>query len=456
MRLILWTLIFLAGCFSHAELGQSYLEAPGVNKDFAKQILQSIQKNIDQYKDTSSTELPNQLWLSAIFGSEVSVEEKEANLQASKTIKFEAERLCESDQKQKSSTSNENGQTSISGQRCKENRAALKEKSMELFARFLKIDKQILNQATDLNMLKVVKTFASRARHEDQNISTDDVLQASRNVWTAAALQKILNVEVRLTDSIFGYSMLYPYTDNVFDDPHLDRKEKRTFVKNFGLLLLERAVPNPTPHEMKVSAMVSAIYNQYSSQSFPNIQQALLSIYHAQVASVKQTAPNISLNEVLETSAFKGATSVLADAYLAKPQLNMQEIDMSIELGFVLQLIDDLQDFTPDMKVEQKTLFSYPGKTPGQLGFEVVRMLKFSLNIMLANLTRMPRQIPLGYSIFGFLRLLAFEAIAKQSEFFTPEFVAQVEARSPIRFQDLRSADIEKHLYEMINNMDFE
>lgn len=50
-------------------------------------------------------------------------------------------------------------------------------------------------------------------------VTTKDILQASRNAWTARALQMLLGRDMGLTPAIFAYSMFYPYADNYLDDP---------------------------------------------------------------------------------------------------------------------------------------------------------------------------------------------------------------------------------------------
>ena len=76
--------------------------------------------------------------------------------------------------------------------------------------------------------------LAREARRFDPAVSTADILQASRNAWTACGLQMLLGRKMRLTPAIFAYSMLYPYTDNYMDDPATPAEAKLGFSARFG------------------------------------------------------------------------------------------------------------------------------------------------------------------------------------------------------------------------------
>ena len=60
-----------------------------------------------------------------------------------------------------------------------------------------------------------------------------------------------------MTDGIFGYSMLYPYSDNYLDDPRVTRQHKQDFQSNFRRWLsgFHDVVP-ASAQEKKVHDMV--------------------------------------------------------------------------------------------------------------------------------------------------------------------------------------------------------
>ena len=60
----------------------------------------------------------------------------------------------------------------------------------------------------------------------------------------------------------------------------------------------------------------------------------------------------------MRISVEKGGTSVLADAYLVCGNLDTELSDLMFGFGFVLQLIDDLQDAKEDCNNNHMTVFS--------------------------------------------------------------------------------------------------
>ncbi len=70
-------------------------------------------------------------------------------------------------------------------------------------------------------MIKSSWKFLKVARHYDSEITIEDAFQAMRNVWIMNGLQLLMGMEIKLTPSVFAYSMLYPYTDNYLDDNNI-------------------------------------------------------------------------------------------------------------------------------------------------------------------------------------------------------------------------------------------
>ena len=55
-----------------------------------------------------------------------------------------------------------------------------------------------------------------------------------RNVWIMNGVQLMADVPVKITPSVFAYSMIYPYSDNFLDDPNVTEEEKQAFSKRFN------------------------------------------------------------------------------------------------------------------------------------------------------------------------------------------------------------------------------
>ena len=94
-------------------------------------------------------------------------------------------------------------------------------------------DKKILLKD---DLIQVTQNFIDEVKKFNPNIKMADVGQAIRNVWIMNLIQMLLSKETQLTPSIFGYSMLYPYTDNYLDDTGISIEKKmaisHVFKKN--------------------------------------------------------------------------------------------------------------------------------------------------------------------------------------------------------------------------------
>jgi len=162
----------------------------------------------------------------------------------------------------------------------------------------------------------------------------------------------------------------------------------------------------------------------------------------AQSPAQLSSAPNgqaLSTIDVLRIGAAKGGTSVLADAFLAQPWLTEEEIRFAFDWGVLLQLGDDLQDVREDLARGSITLFTQAAAEGQALDELVLQLLHFSRNIA----DRMDR-LPHGTaSLKDLLRMswrsLILMAVANAPAFFTPAFLAELEACSAFRFDFLRA-----------------
>jgi hypothetical protein len=132
----------------------------------------------------------------------------------------------------------------------------------------------------------LARGLAEQARRFDPALSATDIFQASRNVWTAAGLQVLLGHRLELTPAIFGYSLLYPYTDNLLDDPNASADCKSAFNRRFRARLEGESLQPANHREGKVWALVDRIEGQYNRVRFPDVYRSLLAIQHAQEHSV--------------------------------------------------------------------------------------------------------------------------------------------------------------------------
>jgi hypothetical protein len=327
--------------------------------------------------------------------------------------------------------------------RTRPERDRVRERITLAFIRFAKsaigMEDRHLELLLDGGFSGVGTSLARQARRFDPSVSVTDILQACRNAWTACGLQVLLGHPMRVTPSIFAYSMLYPYSDNYLDDPHVSRDEKAGFNRRFGRRLSGERIDPAGVHEENVWRLITLIEGQYPRPSYPRVFASLLAIHRAQVDSLHLARRSAAAGEVdvLKLSFAKGGASVLADGYLAGGSLTADEARFIFFWGVLLQLGDDLQDVRDDRAGGVLTLFSQSaGSEP--LDSTTNRAFHFGERVMRlldgvgAAASRTLRELIRRSSRSFFIR-----SAGEASEFYTKEYLARLEAHSPFRFSFL-------------------
>jgi len=80
--------------------------------------------------------------------------------------------------------------------------------------------------------------FVNKGKRYDLKINPEELFKAGRLLWTIIAMEVQFNVPLKMTDSIFGYNMLYPYTDDFVDCTSVSQKSKKEFAEVFHERLL--------------------------------------------------------------------------------------------------------------------------------------------------------------------------------------------------------------------------
>ena len=209
-------------------------------------------------------------------------------------------------------------------------------------------------------LVELSEEFVTKAKAFDKTIGIEDITQGIRNVWIMNILQMLLSMQPSLTSAIFGYSMLYPYTDNFLDASTIAREEKAKINDHFGQRLKGIAITPENSYETSIFSLVTEIENTFKRDLYPKVYESLLCIHNGQIKSILQHEKNISPYEtdILGISIEKGGSSVLADAYLIKGDLTTKEAYFFFGYGFMLQLCDDLQDVIEDYKLGNMTIVS--------------------------------------------------------------------------------------------------
>ena len=219
----------------------------------------------------------------------------------------------------------------------------------------------------------ITHQFLHKGKEYDSKISYEELFKAGRTVWFMIAFQIQVNLPPNLTNSIFGYNMLYPYTDDFIDSNQVSREAKKEFTKIFhdrllfgeltydsnvkfhGIqsnvddLNLPPSLEAHTDRIGKIFDMVKFIENDWKrGETYSGVFMSLTTIHESQMKSTLQHArvedgyqPTMTLIE--QISAEKGGASLIAAGFLIEGKLARTKMAYLEYLGFAFQLLDDLQ-----------------------------------------------------------------------------------------------------------------
>jgi hypothetical protein len=285
----------------------------------------------------------------------------------------------------------------------------------------------------------VSREFARAARQFDPGLRLADLWQALRNVWIGNSLQMLLDRPLVLGEGLFAYSMLYPLTDNLLDDPQLDRRAKREFGERFGERLGGMPVRPASAREAAVFALVGRVEDEFPRPTFPDVHESLLAIHDAQMLSLRQHAgPALGSDELLAISCEKGGTSVLADLHLVAGATTPVEERFGFGYGVFLQLLDDLQDVESDLAAGHHTLFSVAASR-GPLDEPTARLARFMNDVLDASpLLAPPEAADRKDLIRRNCTSLLVGAVAEQPRRFSGAFRRAVARQWPLSLRAMR------------------
>jgi hypothetical protein len=317
--------------------------------------------------------------------------------------------------------------------RTKAERSAARLRINQSFERFARYGLDFGDEQLELllrgGFSKAGTDLARQARQFDPAVSVADILQACRNAWTATGLQALLGNEMRLTPSIFAYSMLYPFSDNYLDDAAVSREDKLGFSERFGRRLAGEDTAPANQREIAIWNLISLIEGQYARAEWPQVFASLRAIHRAQQNSIRLLRSGKDI-DILRLVFAKGGASVLADGYLAAGSLSEAEAQFTYDWGVVLQLADDLQDVREDRRDGVATLFSQ-GADQAPLDALISRTLQFAAAVM----HRMHSGCqPLKDLIRSSSTSLIIRCAGEAGELCTQSYLAELEIHSPMRF----------------------
>lgn len=299
-----------------------------------------------------------------------------------------------------------------------------------------------LDLITQPAMIEASRSFYREARAFDASLKREEIYQAMRNAWIMNGLQLLLGLPVQLTPSILAYSLLYPYSDNLLDDPGVTTDEKAAFSRRFEGCLRGEGTMGRNAREQAIEALVAMICQEYPRDRFPLVHQSLLAIHRAQTRSLRLCGygNRPSTQEILRIGFDKGGTSVLADGYLVAGHLSPEISRFFYGYGVWLQLADDIQDLEEDLAEGTLTLFSAPENLPDlpaltnrafHFGRVVMEDIKYCSNSVSEEF---------GQVILQSIELMLLQAAGLSSRFYPRNYRQQLEEFSPLGFDYLLEA----------------
>jgi hypothetical protein len=292
----------------------------------------------------------------------------------------------------------------------------------------------------DHGLFDVVGAFAQQARALDPRISDEDIYQAGRNVMTMNFMQLLLGQQVRLTPSIFAYSLLYPLTDNYLDDPGLSIEEKKAFGVHFRERLLGKSVVPANDAEKHIWHCIDVIEGEFPRDRHPLVHASLIAIHDAQQHSLAllHSADRPDEEDILRLSFEKGGAAVLADGYLVAGDLNAEERLFMFSYGVFTQLIDDLEDTRQDATNHTATVFSQlAGHSP--LDAVTNRLFRFGNQVFQSvNYFQGARVATLKEMIWKCIDPLLMDFASQMPRHYSRHYLRKLEKHFPFSFRALK------------------
>eukprot|EP00005_Dracoamoeba_jomungandri_P002786 CAMPEP_0174250864 /NCGR_PEP_ID=MMETSP0439-20130205/888_1 /TAXON_ID=0 /ORGANISM="Stereomyxa ramosa, Strain Chinc5" /LENGTH=693 /DNA_ID=CAMNT_0015331037 /DNA_START=67 /DNA_END=2148 /DNA_ORIENTATION=- len=324
----------------------------------------------------------------------------------------------------------------------------------EMSALTLGVGSDFFDHMLECGMFEETRKFIDKAE-TIENWNHEELLQAGRNVWTCFGLEMILyGQNVTMSDAYLGYSLLYPYTDNYLDDDSITKEDKKIFQDLFTKRLAGHDVKARSEEEQKIWDCVTLIENRFDRKKFPNAFNCLIAINEAQTKSLKQHTKEIPPEELIqEITMEKGGTSVLSDGYLVHGDMSEEDALFTFGLGVALQLVDDLQDTSRDIAVNQHTMCTLPFLLKQPCDSVACRLLQL-MEVMVNpdHYSLEDRAHKLRYAMLKMTNTIAMKAIAKYCYIFTEDFVELVAECSPIPLTHLSRVNNMARMLQMVRS----
>jgi hypothetical protein len=295
----------------------------------------------------------------------------------------------------------------------------------------------------------VSKIFFYNAREFGPELSPENIYQGLRNVWIMNGLQLMMDFPVEITPSVFAYSMIYPYSDNLLDDPTISNIEKQKFSERFKLRLHGIEVMPENFTEKQLFELTGMFEQQFSRTEYPEVYQSLYAIHDAQTESLQLSKTDGLTDEEIRRICFeKGGTSVLADGYLVAGKLNRSQEQALYGYGVYLQLLDDIQDAKQDAGDGTKTMCAF------EKGERLATFVNQTIHFGRKALDEMNCFDSKDSEVFIALmnrsiETMIIESVGLNAESYPADFVREIEKYSPLHFEYIRQRKSESKSHRL-------
>ncbi len=272
--------------------------------------------------------------------------------------------------------------------------------------------------------------FSREARSFSPELSFAELGQAIRNYIVYAMFKVINRSNTGFSKAGFGYSMLYPFTDNYIDTIANSLSEKQDYNQLIRDTIEGKAVHLKDNYYRKTHLLLKAIEGDYPREREDGIYTLLLMMLEAQEESLGQQSRTKGLTpgERLDISLFKGGVSVLVDRYLINKPLTEEDYLFYLGFGFFLQLADDLQDIGEDSRKGYQTIFTQDLKQSTEER-TVNKLLNFLHHIMESYSAE-------NNQFKDFVKQssyqLIYSSVVGSRDFFSEEYLLQIEKLLPV------------------------
>ena len=294
-------------------------------------------------------------------------------------------------------------------------------------------DQPFLSFFVEKGYLDVAEQFILGAQKAEPTLENHELFQALRNVWIMNSLQLYWHRPLALTPSVYSYSLLYPYTDNYLDNQEVSPLDKIQFNHKLEQALAGEQQLSDSSAEKRIYELIEQIEIQYNRLKFPQVYKSLEFIHDAQVKSLQQGHLDVLTNEkLLNLSFYKGGTSVLADGFLIKPDLRIEQMQFSYHYGAFLQLLDDLQDIEEDQQTNHQTLYSTE-KFTYDVDIKIERLIAYIYAVNEIHPYDTAVQKTMKEVIRTCTLMMVMEAVGSNPEIVSPSFYSKLESYSKVR-----------------------